>query len=294
MSLTSTPSLRALLDRPEPVVAPGVFDALSAHLAAQAGFQALYLSGASISYTRLGRPDIGLVGMSEVAETVGLIRGRVDLPLMVDADTGYGNALNVGRTVRTFERAGAAAIQLEDQVLPKRCGHMAGKQLVSTAEMVGKLQAALDARDAADTMIVARTDGIAVEGFEAGLARAEAYLEAGADMLFLEAPQTPEQLRSIGAQFSGRTVLMANMVEGGRTPMMAADRLAELGFGFVIFPGGLIRALVSAGQDYLASLKAHGTTAPFRDRMLDFDALNQVLGLDEVLAAGARYEPGED
>jgi len=292
--MTSTPSLRALLDRPGPVVAPGVFDALSAHLATQAGFQALYLSGASISYTRLGRPDVGLVGMSEVAETVALIRGRVDLPLMVDADTGYGNALNVGRTVRSFERAGASAIQLEDQILPKRCGHMEGKQLVSTAEMVGKLQAAQDARASDETMIVARTDGISVEGFEAGLDRAESYLEAGADILFLEAPQTPEQLRTIGARFAGRTTLMANMVEGGRTPMMAADQLAELGFGFVIFPGGLIRALVSAGQDYLASLKTHGTTTPFRDRMLDFETLNRVLGLDEVLAAGARYEPGED
>ncbi len=294
MSMTSTASLRALLDRPGPVVAPGVFDALSAHLAEQAGFRALYLSGASISYTRLGRPDVGLVGMSEVAETVALICARVELPLMVDADTGYGNALNVGRTVRTFERAGASAIQLEAQVLPTRAGHMEGKQLVSTAEMVGKLQAALEARVSEETMIVARTDGIAVEGFEAGLDRAESYLEAGADMLFLEAPQSPEQLRIIGERFAGRTTLMANMVEGGRTPMLPADRLAELGFEFVIFPGGMIRALVLAGQDYLASLKEHGTTAPFRDRMLDFDALNRVLGLDEVLAAGARYEPGED
>lgn len=292
--MTQTPNLRALLDRPGAVVAPGVYDALSALLAAQAGFEALYLSGASISYTRLGRPDIGLVGMSEVAETVALIRGRVDLPLMVDADTGYGNALNVARTVRTFERAGASAIQLEDQVLPKRCGHMAGKRLVATGEMVGKLEAALEARASDDTLIVARTDGFAVEGFEAGLARAEAYLAAGADVLFIEAPQSPDQLRSIGEQFGGRTVLMANMVEGGRTPLMEAERLAELGFGFVIFPGGLIRALVSAGQDYLASLKAHGTTAPFRDRMLDFDSLNTVLGLDEVLAAGARYEHGDD
>ena len=192
MSTTSSSSLRTVLDLPGPVVAPGVFDALSAHLAAQAGFQALYLSGASLSYARLGRPDVGLVGMSEVAETVGLIRSRVDLPLMVDADTGYGNALNVGRTVRTFERAGASAIQLEDQVLPKRCGHMDGKQLVSTAEMV-KLQAALDARIADDTMIVARTDGIAVEGFEAGLARQ--LSGCGRRHAVPGSPQTPEQLQ---------------------------------------------------------------------------------------------------
>jgi len=179
-------------------------------------------------------------------------------------------------------------------VLPKRCGHMAGKRLVATGEMVGKLEAALEARASDDTLIVARTDGIAVEGFEAGLARAEAYLAAGADVLFIEAPQSPDQLRTIGEQFGGRTVLMANMVEGGRTPMMEAERLAELGFGFVIIPGGLIRALVSAGQEYLGSLKAHGTTAPFRDRMLDFDSLNNVLGLGEVLAAGARYEHNDD
>src|SRR3954452_4473028 len=187
-------TLRARLARKPIVVTPGVYDAFTALAATQAGFASLYVSGAAIAYTRLGRPDIGLVGMSEVADTVTLIRDRVTAHLIVDADTGYGNALNVVRTVRAFERAGASAIQLEDQDFPKRCGHLDGKGLIAADEMVGKIKAALDARHSPDTLIVARTDAVAVEGFEPAIARAARYREAGAAMLFVEAPKSSDQL----------------------------------------------------------------------------------------------------
>ena len=194
------------------LLAPGVYDALSALLAQRGGAETVYLSGASIAYTRFGRPDIGLVTMTEVAEVIAAIADRIDIPMIVDADNGFGNALNVQRTVRTFERAGAAALQLEDQTLPKRCGHLAGKTLISGPEMVGKIRAACDARASEDTLIVARTDAIAVEGFEPALDRAESYLEAGADVLFIEAPRSLNEMRTITGQFGGRIPLLANMV----------------------------------------------------------------------------------
>ena len=284
-------SLRQRLAEDAILVAPGVYDALSAALASDAGFQAVYLSGASVAYTRLGGPDLGLVSVTEVADTIARIRERVATPLIADADTGFGNAINVGRTVRLFERAGASCIQLEDQSFPKRCGHLKGKTLVPAAEMVGKVRAALDARASADTLIMARTDAIAVEGFKAAVDRAERYVEAGADVLFVEAPETEEQMRDLNARFAGRVPLLANMVEGGRTPFLAADALEALGYSVVIFPGGLVRALTKAAQDYFATLQAHGTTTPFADRMLDFDGLNALLGTEAILAAGAKYDP---
>ena len=271
-------------------VAPGVYDALGAVLVQQAGFHVAYLSGASIAYTRFGRPDIGLVGMSEVAETLSAITERSGLPVIVDADTGFGNALNVMRTVRLFESSGATAIQLEDQTLPKRCGHLAGKTLVSQGEMVGKIKAALDARRQAETLIIARTDGIAVEGFDAALERAEHYVEAGADVLFVEAPQSLSQMQSIVARFGGRVPLMANMVEGGKTPQQNADALQKIGYSLVIFPGGMVRAMAQSVRAYLVSLKTHGTNQPFRNQMLDFYELNQVLGTKDMLATGASYD----
>lgn len=271
-------------------VAPGVYDALGAVLVQQAGFHVAYLSGASIAYTRFGRPDIGLVGMSEVAETLSAITERSGLPVIVDADTGFGNALNVMRTVRLFESSGATAIQLEDQTLPKRCGHLAGKTLVSQGEMVGKIKAALDARRQAETLIIARTDGIAVEGFDAALERAEHYVEAGADVLFVEAPQSLSQMQSIVARFGGRVPLMANMVEGGKTPQQNADALQKIGYSLVIFPGGMVRAMAQSVRAYLVSLKTHGTNQPFRNQMLDFSELNQVLGTEDMLATGAIYD----
>lgn len=271
------------------LLAPGIYDALTAALAEDAGFEAAYLSGASIAYTRLGRPDIGLVGLTEVADTMARIRERTALPVIVDADTGWGNAINVQRTVRVLERAGADVIQLEDQAFPKRCGHLRDKTLVSRAEMAGKVRAACDAR-AHGVLIMARTDALAAEGLDAALDRAETYLEAGADILFIEAPESRDQMQAVAARFAARVPLLANMVEGGRTPLASADELGALGFRLVIFPGGTVRALVRTLQEYYASLHRHGTTDPFRDRMHDFAGLNRVLGTDAILAQGRTYE----
>lgn len=282
--------LATLIDQAEgAVIAPGVYDPFTANLATQAGFDCLYLSGASLAYTQLGRPDLGLVTMTEVADSIAAIRDRVDAALIVDADTGYGNALNVQRTMRVFERSGASAIQLEDQTFPKRCGHLSGKTLISADEMVGKIQAAADARHSEATQIIARTDGIAVEGITSALERAERYLEAGADVLFIEAPQSLEQQRMITERFRHRVPLLANMVEGGRTPAASADELAEIGFKLVIFPGGLARAVSRQVIAYFESLKAHGTTEPFRDRMAGFDELNRAVGLPEMLETAEQY-----
>jgi 2-methylisocitrate lyase-like PEP mutase family enzyme len=281
--------LRQLLAGNKVVVAPGVFDGLSAHLVAEAGFPAAYLSGASICYTRFALPDIGLVSVTEVADTLTAIRERTDIPVIVDVDTGFGNALNVQRTVRQFEQRGASAVQIEDQSTPKRCGHLADKMLVSTREMVGKIKAALDARASPDMLLIARTDAVAVEGFPAALDRAAAYAEAGADLLFVEAPTSREQMKEIASRFGAKVPVMANMVEGGKTPIFSAAELQALGFKLVIFPGGTVRALAFALRDYLASLRAHGTTDPYRSRMLDFAGLNGLLGTDEYRARGRRY-----
>ena len=273
-----------------PVLAPGVYDAFSALMVERAGFEAAYLSGASIAYTQLGRPDLGLMSAKEVADTIARITERVDLPLIVDADTGFGNALNVIRTVKTFERAGAAAIQLEDQQLPKRCGHLSGKTLVSAEEMAGKVRAAVDARASEDTLIIARTDAIAVEGFESALERAEAYLAAGADVLFVEAPADLAQMEKIAARFNGRAPLLANMVEGGRTPLRGAGDLGAAGFQLVITPGALVRAFAFMADEFLTELKTHGATAGYRNRMLDFGQLNTLLGIEDMKADGDKYD----
>lgn len=273
------------------LLAPGVYDALTASIAAQAGFEALYLSGAAIAYTKLGRPDIGLVGLTELAETLTLIRDRVALPLIVDADTGFGNALNTQRAMRLLERAGANAIQLEDQSFPKRCGHLADKSLILAAEMEGKIRAAADARRSEATLIIARTDARAKEGFSAALDRAERYRAAGADMLFIEAPQSVEELADIARHFAGRIPVMANMVEGGKTPLRDASALEALGYALVIFPGGIVRAIARAAQDFYALLKRDGTSAAFVQNMHDFAGLNALIGTPDMLALGARYAP---
>ncbi|MEM9900869.1 MAG: isocitrate lyase/PEP mutase family protein [Pseudomonadota bacterium] len=282
-------SLRALLNGPEILLAPGVCDALTARIAERAGARALYLSGAALSYTRFGQPDIGLVSMTEVVDHVAAIRDRTPLPLIVDADTGFGNALNLQRTMRALERAGAHALQIEDQTLPKRCGHLSGKTLVSTSEMVGKLRAAADVRVSDETLIIARTDAIAVESFDAALERAEAYREAGADVLFIEAPRSRAELQSIAACFRGRVPLMANMVEGGQTPMGSAADLQDLGFSLVIFPGGIVRALAKTAEGFYASLLDSGSTDDYRAQMHDFAGLGEILGTQEMLEKGKRY-----
>lgn len=282
-------SLRDAINADPVLVVPGASDALSALLIESAGFPAIYLSGASIAYTRFGYPDIGLVSMAEVADVLSAIRERVDIPIIVDADTGFGNALNVQRTVKLFERLGATAIQLEDQQLPKRCGHLAGKSLISKAEMIGKLHAALDSRADPATLIIARTDAIAVEGLDSALQRAHAYVDAGADVLFVEAPQDLTQMKRICSELGSRIPLLANMVEGGNTPLSGADDLQKMGYSIVIFPGALVRASVHAAQNLLKTLMNDGSTRKMADRMLDFDQLNRLLGTKNILARGEAY-----
>ncbi|WP_417669717.1 isocitrate lyase/PEP mutase family protein [Roseibium sp.] len=287
-------SLKSRLQQDKILTAPGVYDGLTAAIAEQAGFEALYLSGAAVAYTLLGRPDIGLTSATEMADTMARIRDRVELPVIIDADTGFGNALNAQRTMRIYERAGANALQVEDQTSPKRCGHLADKSLISASEMAGKIAAMADARANADTLIIARTDAIAVEGFEAAIERAERYVEAGADALFIEAPRTAEELTSVAARFGKRIPLLANMVEGGATPIKSAQDLEEAGFSIVIFPGGIVRALARTAVDYYASLAEHGSNRPFGDRMFDFAGLNGLIGTNEMLETGKRYDGTED
>ena len=276
--------------RERQIIAPGVYDALTASVAAASGFEALYVSGGAIAYTKLGRPDIGLVAMTEVVDTIARIRDRVDLPLIVDADNGYGNALNVQRTVRMFERAGANAIQLEDQTLPKRCGHLRDKTVISSVEMAGKIKAAVDARASESTLIVARTDAVAVEGLQPAIERARRYAEAGADVLFVEAPASRDELAEVGRSLSGTVPLLVNMVDGGDTPPLPAPELAELGFKLVIFPGGIVRSLLRTMSEYYGSLAHHRSNRPFAGRMLTFTEMNAVLGTPEMLALGKSYE----
>jgi 2-methylisocitrate lyase-like PEP mutase family enzyme len=235
---------------------------------------------------------MGLVSAGEVAETVAILRDRVALPLIVDMDTGFGNALNVQRTVRDFERAGASALQLEDQVAPKRCGHMAGKAVVTAAEMVGKIRAALDARVDAGTVIIARTDALGVNGFDDALERAERYLEAGADALFIEAPATTEQMREIGRRFSARVPLVHNLVEGGNSPVQTAAQLESLGYRVALYPAALLHGFTPRAQQLLQVIRRTGSTESVRDTLYQLADMNQLLGASELLAAGQRYAEG--
>jgi 2-methylisocitrate lyase-like PEP mutase family enzyme len=283
-------SLKQRLQQSAILIAPGIYDAFSAMMAERAGFEAMYLSGASIAYTRLGAPDIGLVSFAEVCETMATIRERTALPIIIDADTGYGNALNVQRTVKRLERAGASAIQLEDQTNPKRCGHLDGKSLIGTGEMVGKIKAALDARASDQTLIVARTDAVAVDGFDAALERGEAFLEAGADVLFIEAVRDAAQMRVVTERFAARVPLLANMVEGGKTPLKNASELQEIGYSLAIFPGGTVRAVAHALGAYFAELQKTGSNQGNAARMLDFDGLNALLETKAILEHSRRYD----
>lgn len=283
-------NLRARLQRGDILTAPGVYDAFSALMVERAGFEAAYLSGASVAYTRLGRPDIGLVTFTETLSTISAISERVNIPVIVDADTGFGNALNTMRTVRELERAGAAALQLEDQTFPKRCGHLDGKSVVPCGEMVGKLKAALDARRDTNTLIVARTDAAATEGVEAALERAERYLEVGADVLFIEALPNQEQMRAATARFASRVPMLANMVEGGKTPLHGVHELEAMGYALAIFPGGTVRAVAHALQAYFTTLRTEGGNAGNKQRMLDFQQLNDLIGTPAMMAVGKKYE----
>ena len=271
---------------------PGVYDAFGAIMAERAGFEALYLSGASIAYTKLGSPDIGLITLNELESVVGNVCERSALPIIVDADTGFGNALNVQRTIKLLERAGAAAIQIEDQSLPKRCGHLDGKTLVNAVEMNGKIKAALDARSNNDTVIIARTDAIGVEGYDLAMERAAGFIESGADILFIEAFQNVKQIPGAVERFGNQIPLLVNMVEGGKTPMLPAAELETMGFSVVIFPGGLVRAIAHTAEQYFASLNEMGSTRDYQNRMFNFEELNELLGTARILEAGKQYGDG--
>ena len=283
-------SLKKRLEQETILLAPGIFDALGMMFVEKVGFDAAYLSGASLAYTRHGSPDIGLVTMTEVADTVSLIREKTNTTLIVDADTGYGNAINTQRTVKLFERNGASAIQLEDQSFPKRCGHLRDKSVIPTREMIGKLKAALDARQSSETLIIARTDAVASEGLELTLERLEKYLETGIDILFVDALTSTEQMRFTNERFRSRISLMANMVEGGKTPLMSASDLQKIGYSLVIFPGGYVRALAKTATRYFESLKKNGTTESFLEEMLNFNELQDLLGTNDILSKGKVYE----
>ncbi|MVW77569.1 isocitrate lyase/PEP mutase family protein [Bordetella sp. 02P26C-1] len=285
----TTPSLRERLASGPAVLAPGVYDAMTALIAEQMGFDALYLSGGAVAYTQLGRSDVGLTTATETADVLARITDRVSLPVIVDGDTGYGNALNTQRTVRDFERAGAAMIQLEDQTFPKRCGHLENKTLVSTQEMCGKLRAALDARHSSDTLILARTDAVAVEGLDAALERADAYLACGVDALFIEAVVSAADMDRVCGKYAATVPLLANMVEGGKTPVGSVDELSARGYKIVIYPGGTARFVSRQLQRYYSSLKTHGTTQPLWGEMNDFNELNQLIGTPELLEQGRKY-----
>ena len=290
MSPQST--LRNRLGEKKILVVPGVYDAFGAMMAERAGFETLYLSGASIAYTKLGSPDIGLITLNELESVVGNVCERSALPIIVDADTGFGNALNVQRTIKLLERAGAAAIQIEDQSLPKRCGHLDGKTLVNTVEMNGKIKAALDARSNNDTVIIARTDAIGVEGYDLAMERAAGFIESGADILFIEAFQNVKQIAGAVERFGNQIPLLVNMVEGGKTPMLPAAELETMGFSVVIFPGGLVRAIAHTAEQYFASLKEMGSTREYQNKMFNFEELNELLGTDRMLKAGKQYGDG--
>ena len=289
---STKPDLRKRLEHGPIVVAPGAYDALSARLIEQAGFPAVYASGASASYSLLGAPDVGLLSFAEMRDQVARLAAAVTLPVIADGDTGYGNAVNVRRTVRAFEAAGANAVQLEDQTFPKRCGHLNEKTVIPREEMVGKVRAAVDARRSPEFLIVARTDALLLEGLEAALERLGAYADAGADVLFLEAPpDVPTMERACRAL---SRPMMANMVEGGKTPLLSARELESIGYRLAIFPGAAARTAAFALRKLFSTLAHDGTTGPMLERMLLFDELNRVVGLPEVREAGKRYAPATE
>jgi 2,3-dimethylmalate lyase len=286
-----TTRLRHLLAREGAVLAPGVADALNARLVAKHGFEAIYMTGAGTTATRLGMPDVGLLTMNEMVDNAARIADAAGLPLVADADNGYGGVLNVRRTIQSYERAGVAAVHLEDQVIPKRCGHLAGKQIVPIEEMVGKIKAAADARSDADFVLIARTDAIAVEGFERALERAEAYRAAGADLIFVEAPNR-EQLPRIAPRI--KAPLLYNMAASGKTPFLAKAEIEQLGFKLIIYPNWIVLAQIRAASRVLQTLKDTGSIASLTNEVATFREFFDLLGMEEVQALESRYGLAEE
>ena len=286
--LAAPAALRRLLTGGEVIVAPGVYDGLSARLAARAGFSAVYATGGGIARS-LGYPDLGLLGLTEVIDRLLPIVEHAGVPVIADADTGYGNALNVHRTIRAFVRAGAAAVHLEDQVFPKRCGHLDDKAVIPPAEMVQKVRAARDADP--DLVLIARTDALAVEGLDGAIARAEAYAAAGADVVFVEAPRSVAEIEAIARRLAVPKLI--NMFQGGKTPLLPVARLAELGYRIVIIPSDLQRAAIRAMEEVLAVIRRDGHSAALADRMASFAEREEIVDTASYLARDRRYAGGE-
>ncbi len=285
--MNKTTKLRQLINREEILIAPGVYDPYLAKLVQSAGFEAVYMTGAGVSHTGLGMPDLGLTTFSEMVDRAGRIADAVEIPVFADADTGYGNALNVIRTVKAYERAGVAGLHMEDQEMPKKCGHFDEKKVIPLEEMLGKLKAALDARSDPDFIIIGRTDARTAVGFDEALERAQAFAEVGVDMVFFESPLSEEELEKVGA--SVNRPLLANMVETGKTPLLPTERLQEMGFNVAIFPGALGRFIGKQVMEFLRVFRAEGSTLSQVDKMLSFTEQNEIVGLPEMLSLAEKY-----
>jgi len=286
-AMRPTTILRELLAKPEILTLPGTYDCIGARLIQSEGFPALYMTGAGTAAARTGRPDVGLITMTEMVDNARRMAGAVTIPLVVDADTGYGNVLNVVRTVEEFERAGVAAIQLEDQVFPKRCGHYEGKQVVPAAEMVQKIKAAVDTRRDADLVIIARTDALAVNGFEDALERGHAYAEAGADVLFIEAPRTLQQIETIGKTFA--KPLLFNMATSGKTPVLSAQQMQDYGFRIALYAGTPMYLYARLMQQFLRGLSQGASLDAYKNELMPFAELWKILGSEEIARLEATY-----
>jgi 2-methylisocitrate lyase-like PEP mutase family enzyme len=287
------PTLSSLLREQRPVLAPGCYDALGARLVEEAGFPAVYMTGFGTAAGRLARPDVGLLTMSEMVDNARRIVEATNLPVIADADTGYGNPINVIRTVQEYERAGVAAIHIEDQVAPKKCGHLEGKQLVPTAEMVEKVRAAVEARGSDALLIIARTDARAVEGLDGALRRGRRYVEAGADVLFVEAPQSEREVAEVAGAFPD-TPLLFNWAEGGKTPPLELARLRELGYALVIFPITTLLAATAAIRSALATIRREGTPAAALAGLPSFGAFLDFIGMAEIGELERRFRGGQE
>lgn len=289
--ITPRARLRELLAGPAPVVAPGSYDALSARLVEQAGFDVVYMTGFGSTASLLGRPDVGLLSAAEMVDNARRIVSAVDVPVIADADTGYGNAINVLRTIALHEQAGVAGVHLEDQVMPKKCGHMSGKAVIGTDEMVGKIRAAVAARRDPDFLLIARTDAAAVEGLDAAIARARAYADAGADVLFVEAPTSEDAITRVATELAGVAPLVFNWAEGGRTPPIPLDRIAELGFSLVLYPIGTLLAATAGIRSFLETLRADGTPTAALPGLPTFEGFTDLIGLPEIQRLETRFAP---
>lgn len=289
--MTMTKRLRELLARPKVLMAPGAADALAARLIAKHGFEAIYMTGAGTTAVRLGMPDVGLLTMNEMVDNARAIADASQLPLIADADTGYGGPINVQRTVRAYERAGVAAIHIEDQQWPKRCGHLAGKSLIPVEEMQAKIRAGLDARLDENFVLIARTDALAVEGFERAMDRCRSYEEAGADMIFLEAPSKMEHLAAIPKAF--KKPALYNMASSGKTPFLHAEEIQKLGFKLIIYPNFTLLSAITAMSHTLSELKRTGSIAEVAKNIASFQDFFNLVGMKEVQEAEAKYGVNE-